>query len=168
MFFLKRSSLLRLLDELLLDELLLELELPQDEPELLRELDELPQDELELLGLLDVELPQDEPELLRELDELPHEDGALDLVDELFETLDVLLFLLPKPLVVGLWRLADVVLNDFCERVGAASDLALAVTVFDDLLALGLVILRVVVVLGVLRVMRVVLVVVSILVLYEL
>ena len=60
-------------------------------------------------------------------------------------------------------------LNDFCERVGAAIDLALAVTLLTDLLALGLEILRVVVVvLGVLRVIRVVLVVVDTLVLYEL
>ena len=128
---------------LLPDELLLELLL---DPEL----------------LLELELPHDEPELLRELDELPHEDELLGLLDELV----VLLFLFPKPLVVGFCLADDVVLNDFCELVGAAIDLALAVTLLDALLALGLDILRVVVVvLGVLRVIRVVLVVVDILVL---
>ena len=112
-----------------------------------------------------LELPQDEPELLRELDELdPPHDELLGLLDELV----VLLFLFPKPLVVGFCLADDVVLNDFCDFVGAAIDLALAVTVLDVLLALGLEILLLVVVLGVLRVIVVVLVVVAILVLYEL
>ena len=139
MFFLKRLSLL-LPPELL-------------DPELLDPLERL----------LD-ELPHDEPELFRELP-LNEELELLRVVEGVL----VVLFLFPKPLVVGFCLEADVVVNDFCEVVGAAIDLALAVTLLADLLALGLEILRVeVVVLGVLRVMVEVLVVVETLLLYEL